>query len=81
MRSLSISSLTVCGIDELPRQSGRDVSHVLSLLDPGRAEIDAFQSFGNHHRTTLRFHDIIDPEAGKVMPQPQQQEEEPDAEG
>lgn len=71
MRSLSISSLTVCGIDELPGQSGRDVSHVLSLLDPDRPEVDAFQGFGRHLRTTLRFHDIIDAAAGKVMPQPQ----------
>jgi len=71
MRSLSISILTVCGIDELPAQSDRKVSHVLSLLDPDRHGIDAFERFGSHQRTILRFHDIIDAEAGKVMPQPQ----------
>ena len=38
----SISILTICGIDELPAQGSRSVSHVLSVLDPGRAEIDAF---------------------------------------
>ncbi len=64
----SISILTICGIDELPAQGSRSVSHVLSVLDPGRAEIDAFAAYGDHHRTTLRFHDIIDPAAGMVMP-------------
>lgn len=64
----SISILTICGIDELPAQGSRSVSHVLSVLDPGRAEIDAFADYGDHHRTTLRFHDIIDPAAGMIMP-------------
>ena len=71
MRSISISFLTVCGIDELAAQSDRKVSHVLSLLDPDRAVTEAFQGYGDHHRTTLRFHDVIDAEAGKVMPRPQ----------
>jgi len=64
----SISILTICGIDELPAPGSRSVSHVLSVLDPGRAEIDAFAAYGDHHRTTLRFHDIIDPAAGMIMP-------------
>lgn len=68
MKPLSISVLTVCGIDELPAQQARNVTHVLSLLDPGWPEIDAFQSYGAHHRTTLRFHDIIEPRAGQIMP-------------
>jgi predicted protein tyrosine phosphatase len=68
MTSPSISVLTICGIDELPDQQARAVTHVLSLLDPAWPEIDAFQSYGAHHRTTLHFNDIIEPVAGKVMP-------------
>lgn len=68
MKPLSISVLTVCGIDELPAQQARNVTHVLSLLDPGWPEIDAFQRYGAHHRTTLRFHDIIEPRAGQILP-------------
>lgn len=70
MQSLSISTLTICGIEELPSHSVRRVTHVLSVLDPDRAEIDAFGSYGEHHRVTLRFHDIIDPIAGQIHPEP-----------
>lgn len=62
--------LTVCGIEELPGQSTRNVTHVLSLIDPEYPELDAFQTYGKHHRTTLRFHDIIAEAPGRVMPHP-----------
>ena len=71
MQSLSISTLTICGIEELPSHGVRRVTHVLSLLDPDLPEIDAFGTYGEHHRVTLRFHDIIDPAAGKVHPEPE----------
>ncbi|MBA4269903.1 MAG: protein-tyrosine-phosphatase, partial [Methylobacterium sp.] len=48
MQSLSISTLTICGIEELPAHSLRRVSHVLSLLDPGLPEIDTFGTYGEH---------------------------------
>lgn len=68
MQSLSISTLTICGIEELPSHSVRRVTHVLSVLDPDLPEIDTFGTYGEHHRVTLRFHDIIDPAEGKVHP-------------
>lgn len=71
MKTLSISTLTICGIEELPGNSAREVTHVLSVLDPDRAEIDAFGTYGEHHRVTLRFHDIIDARPGQVMPTPE----------
>lgn len=71
MKPLSISTLTICGIDELPAQSSRTVTHVLSILDPNWPELEAFQTYGAHHRTTLNFHDIIDADEGKILPQPQ----------
>ncbi len=70
MKHLSISVLTVCGVDELPAQQTRGVTHVLSLLDPDWPEIEAFQGFGEHHRTALHFHDIIEPVDGKIPPTP-----------
>jgi predicted protein tyrosine phosphatase len=63
--------LTICGISELPDQSGRSVTHVLSILDPEHPDPEAFQAYDPHHRTTLRFHDIIHPMPGMILPQPQ----------
>lgn len=71
MKTLSISTLTICGIEELPGNSAREVTHVLSVIDPDRAEIDAFGTYGEHHRVTLRFHDIIDARPGQIMPTPE----------
>lgn len=67
--------LTVCGIEELPNQRARNVTHVLSLLDPEYPDLDVFHSYAGHRRTTLRFHDIIDAAQGRVMPQPEHLEE------
>lgn len=69
MISPSISVLTICGIAEIPSHGPRAVSHVLSVIDPDRPELTEFSSFGEHHRTTLRFHDIINPQAGLIMPE------------
>jgi predicted protein tyrosine phosphatase len=52
---------TVCGLEELSGHGARGVSHVLSLLDPGTPEPDAFGAYGAHRRTTLRFHDCLGP--------------------
>ena len=38
--------LTVCGIEELPDQRSRNVTHVLSLLDPEHPELAAFATYG-----------------------------------
>jgi predicted protein tyrosine phosphatase len=70
MKPFSISVLTICGIEELPAHQPRDVTHVLSLLDPDWPELEAFESYGEHHRTTLHFNDIIEPSEGKVLPTP-----------
>lgn len=68
MQTLSMSSLTICGIDELAGQSGRNVTHVLSVVDPNWPELIAFRDFGAHQRTILEFHDIIDAAPGQVLP-------------
>ncbi|WP_237154946.1 tyrosine phosphatase family protein [Oryzibacter oryziterrae] len=64
----SISRLTICGIEELPAQKDAGVTHVLSMLDPDRADVAVLSQFDLRHRHLMRFHDIIDPEDGKLMP-------------
>lgn len=71
MKTLAISTLTICGIAELASNSAREVSHVLSVLDPDWPEIEAFGTYGEHERVTLRFHDIIDPAPDRIMPAPE----------
>jgi len=71
MKTLSISTLTICGIAELPGNSAREVSHVLSVLDPDWPEIEAFGTYGEHERVTLRFHDVIDPAPDRIRPAPE----------
>jgi predicted protein tyrosine phosphatase len=71
MHPLSISMLTVCGISELTDQRGRSVTHVLSILDPDHPDPEAFEAYDPHHRTILRFHDIINPIPGMILPEPE----------
>ncbi len=71
MQTLKISTLTICGIDELPDQSERGVSHVLSIVDPDLPALEAFQTYGAHDRTILQFHDIIDAAPDRILPQPE----------
>jgi predicted protein tyrosine phosphatase len=63
--------LTICGISELPDQRERSVTHVLSILDPDHPDPEAFGSYDPHRRTILRFHDIIEPIAGMILPEPE----------
>ena len=67
--------LTICGIEELPAQRDRKVTHVLSIVDPDLPELEAFTAYARHQRTTLRFHDIIVDAPGHVMPRPDHVEE------
>ncbi len=68
MHPVSIQLLTICGIDELPGHRERAVSHVLSIIDPEEPDPAALQAYDPHHRTLLRFHDIVEPVPGLVMP-------------
>ena len=68
MQSPSIQMLTICGISELSDQRERSVTHVLSILDPDHPDPEAFEAYDRHHRTILRFHDIINPIPGMILP-------------
>ena len=68
MKPITISVLTVCGVEELPGHAARNVTHVLTLIDPGTLDIAAFAAYDDHHRRIMQFHDIIEPAEGKIMP-------------
>ena len=63
-------TITVCGLEELAGHADREVSHVLSILDPDQPEPEAFGAYGEHARLELKFHDIIEETAGFEAPQP-----------
>lgn len=60
--------ITICGIAELDAHGTAGITHVLSILDPGWPEPEAFERFPAHWRMTLRFHDVIDAQPGLVAP-------------
>lgn len=61
--------LSICGLRELAGFSGAAVTHVLSILDPDHPEPADFAAYGPHRRLTLRFDDIIAPQAGMALPE------------
>ena len=61
--------ITICGIDELGLHRTGGVSHVLSILDPGWPEPEAFGIFDPHQRLELRFHDVIEPGPDWIAPE------------
>ncbi|MGO9486426.1 MAG: tyrosine phosphatase family protein [Rhodomicrobium sp.] len=64
-------TITVCGLEELAGHADREVSHVLSILDPEQPEPEAFGGYGEHARLELKFHDIIEETPGFFAPQPE----------
>lgn len=70
MERAHISLLTVCGLEELDHHRTGKVTHVLSIIDPGTPDPESFAAYGPHHRLTLRFHDIIEPLPGQILPEP-----------
>ena len=62
-------TITVCGLEELAGHADRQVSHVLSILDPDQPEPEAFGGYGEHARLELKFHDIIQETPGFEAPQ------------
>jgi predicted protein tyrosine phosphatase len=63
--------ITVCGLEELAGHADRQVSHVLSILDPDQPEPEAFGAYGEHARLELKFDDIIEETPGFQAPQPE----------
>jgi predicted protein tyrosine phosphatase len=68
MTSIALPQLTICGLEELDDHSTRQVTHVLSILDPEWPEPAAFLAYEPHHRRILHFHDEILPSPGMQLP-------------
>lgn len=62
--------ITICGLDELAGHCEARVSHVLSILDPAWPVPGVFETYGEHSRLELRFHDVIEERAEVVAPGP-----------
>ncbi|HVH81594.1 MAG TPA: protein-tyrosine-phosphatase [Stellaceae bacterium] len=60
--------ITICGISELGEHCEAGVTHVLSILDPGWPDPEAFGDFPPHRREALRFNDVIAPAPEAVVP-------------
>jgi predicted protein tyrosine phosphatase len=71
MERASISLLTICGLEELEGHGSGGVTHVLSILDPNWPDPPSFETYGPHHRTLLRFHDIVEDVPGMEPPMPE----------
>lgn len=63
--------ITVCGLEELAGHASRQVSHVLSILDPDQPEPEAFGAYGEHARLELKFDDVIEETPNFRAPQPE----------
>jgi len=60
--------ITICGIAELGEHCEAGVTHVLSILDPGWPDPEAFGDFPPHRREALRFNDVIAPGPEAIAP-------------
>jgi predicted protein tyrosine phosphatase len=69
MERARINLLTICGLEELDGHSNGRVTHILSILDPNWPDPESFARWDRHHRLTLRFHDIVEPIPGQVLPE------------
>lgn len=58
----------VCGLDEIAGFAGHNVARILSIVDPELADIAGLTAHTPARHVLLRFHDIIDPAPGMVMP-------------
>jgi predicted protein tyrosine phosphatase len=61
--------ITICGLDELAARGCGDATHVLSILDPGWPDPPELKAQLLHRRVKLRFHDVIDPLPGVILPE------------
>lgn len=59
---------TICGLAELDHHVDAGVTHVLSILDPDHPDPETFRRWPLHHRTLLRFHDVISERDDRQLP-------------
>jgi predicted protein tyrosine phosphatase len=60
--------ITICGLDELAGHAQSGFSHVVSILDPERADPQDFTVYAPHRRVLWRFDDTVEHRAGFTPP-------------
>ncbi|HIB17643.1 MAG: hypothetical protein CFH35_01768 [Alphaproteobacteria bacterium MarineAlpha9_Bin5] len=60
--------LSICGLNELTEFVNSDVSHIISILDPGRADPEELAEFPSQNRVVFRFDDVIFTQPGHTHP-------------
>ena len=60
--------ITICGLDELAGHAQGGFTHVVSILDPERADPQDFLQYGPHRRVLWRFDDTVTAGLGFVEP-------------
>ena len=60
--------ITICGLDELAGHAQSGFSHVVSILDPERADPEDFTVYAPHRRVLWRFDDTVEQRAGFTPP-------------
>ena len=66
--SFSLFGMSICGIEGLDKHTVKNVSHVLSILEPGIRRPHALVKFAADRLLELRFHDVIVPGGNWVPP-------------
>jgi len=60
--------ITICGLDELAGHAQSGFSHVVSILDPERADPEDFTAYAPHRRVLWRFDDTVEHRPGFTPP-------------
>lgn len=60
--------ITICGLDELAGHAQGGFTHVVSILDPERADPEDFTAYLPHRRVLWRFDDTLQPGPGMTVP-------------
>ena len=60
--------ITICGLGELAGHAQAGFTHVVSILDPERADPEDFTAYGPHRRVLWRFDDVLSSGLGMTVP-------------
>ncbi|EWY36644.1 hypothetical protein N825_25835 [Skermanella stibiiresistens SB22] len=60
--------ITICGLDELAGHAQAGFTHVVSILDPERADPQDFTAYAPHRRVLWRFDDTVRTNPGMTVP-------------
>lgn len=62
------TKFSICGIKELNQHTHTGATHVLSFVDPELQVVEGLDQIDCIEKLVFRFHDIIEPKQGYVLP-------------